>query len=48
MVAPAEEARRGVRTAIVVNPAYAAEIEASCAREGLPFRIRSIDDIEGL
>jgi SAM-dependent methyltransferase len=47
VVAPAEAARRGVRTAIVVNPAYAAEIEASCARDGLPFRIRSIDEVEG-
>lgn len=48
IVAPSEAARRGVRTVIVVNPAYVAEVAESCARQSLPFDIRSIDDIEGL
>ena len=48
IVAPAEAARRGVRTVIVVNPAYVGEVESLCASDGLPFRVQSIDDIEGL
>lgn len=43
IVSPEQAAARGVRTAIVVNPAYENEVRAYCAEHALGLRIASVD-----
>jgi hypothetical protein len=46
VVSPDEALRRGVRTVIVVNPAYDDEVERICREQGLGFRVVSIAALE--
>lgn len=43
VVGPSDAAARGVRTAVVVNPAYEAEVRAYCAEQALPIQIAAVD-----
>ena len=47
IVSPRDAAARGVKTSVVVNPAYLDEIERLCDDSGLPFEHISIDAIQG-
>lgn len=46
IVGPADAWARGVRTAIVVNPAYLPEIRALCVSQGLDFNLVSIEEVK--
>ena len=47
IVSPAEAASLGIRSAIVVNPAYFDEVAEHCAGQGLPIEPTSIDLLAG-
>jgi cyclopropane fatty-acyl-phospholipid synthase-like methyltransferase len=48
VVGPAEAWERGVRSVLVVNPAYMTEIRTFCSQEGLAFDLVSIEEVEQL
>jgi hypothetical protein len=43
VVAPETAAAMGVRSVLVVNPAYRDEIVRDCAAQGLPFDITAVE-----
>ena len=44
VVSPRDAWERGVRSVVIVNPAYADEIARSCAEQGLSFALSTVED----